>query len=233
MTADPPRQLRTLLALALACGLATSAAGATDSPTAVDHSHHDMAAMGGAEPAGAPADPHAAHRHMMMANNDLARSVVNYAVPALHMVRDDGTAVSLDKELNDGRPVVMNFIYTTCTTICPVTSQTFRVLQERLGGDRDKVHLVSISIDPEQDTPERLRAYAKRFHAGAGWQHYTGTIQASVEAQRAFGTYRGDKMNHAPVTLVRASPGSTWVRLDGFATADNLMSEIQTARASP
>ena len=172
------------------------------------------------------ADPHAAHRHMA-ANNEIRRSVVNYAIPRVQMVRDDGAGVSLDAELNDGRPVVMNFIYTTCTTICPLSSQEFSLLQRRLGAERDTVHLVSISIDPEQDTPTRLVEYARHFQAGKEWQHYTGTVSASIEAQRAFNVYRGDKMSHTPVTLLRAAPGQSWVRLDGFATAEDLYAELQ------
>jgi len=204
---------------------------AESAPAPVDHSHHHMEGMGSPEAAPPADDPHAAHRHMM-ANNDIKRSVVAYTVPRLKLVRDDGSAVSLDREVDDGRPVVLNFIYTTCTTICPLTSQVFSVLQQKLGADRGKVHLVSISIDPEQDTPERLRAYAARFHAAADWQHYTGTASASVAAQQAFGVYRGDKMNHAPVTLLRAAPGAEWIRLDGFATADDLLAEIHMLTAS-
>jgi len=174
----------------------------------------------------AAVDPHAAHHHMM-ANNDVKRSMASYAVPHLDLVRDDGATVSLDNELNDGRPVVLSFIFTTCTTICPMTSQVFSMLQRKLDDDRSKVHLVSISIDPEQDTPARLRAYAARFRAGASWQHYTGTLQASILAQQAFDVYRGDKANHAPVTLVRAAAGSSWVRFDGFATVDDLLVEAR------
>jgi protein SCO1/2 len=177
------------------------------------------------------ADPHAAHRREM-ASDDVKRTVVNYTVPAVKLVRDDGVGVSLDKELDDGRPVVMNFIYTTCTTICPLSSQEFSMLQERLGADAGKVHLVSISIDPEQDTPQHLVEYARHFQAGKEWQHYTGTLQASIEAQRAFNVYRGDKMSHTPVTLLRGSPGASWVRLDGFVRADDLYSEVQALRAA-
>jgi protein SCO1/2 len=171
------------------------------------------------------ADPHAAHR-AMMANNDVKRSVVAYKVPPLKLVRDDGTAVQLDKELDDGRIVVLNFIYTDCTTICPLTSQVFGVLDHQLDAMSMKAHLVSISIDPEQDTPARLQAYAQRFHARSDWQHYTGTLAASIAVQQAFGAYRGDKMNHAAVSFLRAAPGQPWVRLDGFATAGDLIREI-------
>lgn len=174
-------------------------------------------------------DPHAAHRHMA-ANHEIRRSLVDYSIPSVRMVRDDGAGVALDAELNDGRPVVMNFIYTSCTSICPLSSQEFSLLQGRLGAERDLVHLVSISIDPEQDTPARLLEYARHFHAGKAWQHYTGTVSACIEAQRAFNVYRGDKMSHTPVTLMRAALGQSWVRLDGFATAEDLYAELQELR---
>jgi protein SCO1 len=150
-------------------------------------------------------------------------STVRYAVPDIELVRQDGHPVKLVEEMNDGRPVVLNFIFTTCGSICPLMSQVFGQFQQSLGAERSKVHLMSISTDPEEDTPARLREYAAQFKAGASWQHYTGTQQASVAAQRAFGVYRGDKMSHAAVTLMRLAPGQPWVRLDGFATPTQLM----------
>jgi protein SCO1/2 len=183
---------------------------------------HDMSAM--------TADPHAAHHHHIAP--DTKRSVAEYAVPPVQLMRADGRSVVLTKALDDGRPVVLNFIYTSCTTICPITSQTFADLQDKLGASRDRVHLVSISIDPEQDTPARLAQYAERFGAGPEWQFYTGSLAASVAAQRAFNVYRGDKMDHAPVALVRRAPGAPWVRIEGFATADQLLGELRDAVAA-
>jgi protein SCO1 len=155
------------------------------------------------------------------------RSMAEYVIPQIQLVRDDGKKVSLSEELNDGRPVVMSFIFTTCTTICPLMTQTLANFQSKLGADRDRVHIVSISIDPEQDTPARLTEYARRFKAGPEWQHYTGTVEASLAAQRAFNVYRGDKMGHAPVTLFRSAPGKPWLRIDGFTTAEELVAEIR------
>lgn len=160
------------------------------------------------------------------------RTAVNYAIPEVNVVRTDGKTVALADELNDGRPVVMNFIFTTCTTICPLSSSTFEKLQSKLGPDRSRVHMVSISIDPEEDTPERLASYAKSYKAGPGWSFYTGTVEAIIAAQKAFGVYRGDKMNHTPVTLMRAAPGKPWVRIDGFATADDLLRQVRSMAVS-
>ncbi|MFO1270709.1 MAG: SCO family protein [Rubrivivax sp.] len=168
-------------------------------------------------------DPHARHAAVAPAAR---RTVVRYQVPDVRLVRDDGRSVSLPEELADGRPVVLAFIYTSCTTVCPAITQTLAQLQDLLGPQRELVHLMSISIDPEYDTPARLRDYARRFGAGPEWQHYTGTPAASQAAQRAFDVYRGSKMDHIPATLVRMGPGTPWVRIDGFATARQLLAEL-------
>lgn len=170
--------------------------------------------------------------HDAMASNGIKLSRADYAVPDIWMVREDGKRVKLPTELNDGRPVVLNFVYTTCPGICPMMSQVFSQFQEILGTRSSEVHMVSISIDPEQDTPSRLRVYAKKFNAGSQWQHYTGTVAASIAAQKAFAAYSGDKMRHDPLTLMRAKPGSAWVRLDGLATAEDLLRQYSGLSAA-
>ena len=148
-----------------------------------------------------------------------------YVVPDVELIREDGKRVSLPQEMNDGRAVVLNFIFTTCSSFCPLSSQTFSEFQRKLGSDGKRVHMMSISTDPEQDTPARLREYAHKFGARPGWQHYTGTLAASLAAQRAFDVYRGDKMSHTPVTLLRAANSQTWRRIDGFVTPNQLLGQ--------
>jgi len=161
-----------------------------------------------------------------------ARSTVRYTVPAVTLIRDDGQSVQLPAELDDGKPVVLDFIFTSCGSICPLMSQVFSQFQRKLGAEASDVHLVSISTDPEQDTPQRLTEYARQFHAGPTWRHYTGTLDASLAAQRAFDVYRGDKMSHTPVILLRAAPGEPWRRIDGFVTPDELLREYRQLRAA-
>jgi protein SCO1 len=179
----------------------------------------------------AAGDEHAHHQHAQLAQES-ARSIAHYRIPDVELLRDDGAKVRLSTEMDDGRPVVLAFIYTSCTTVCPLISHTLSQLQGKLGAARARVHLMSISIDPEQDSLSRLREYARTFHAGPEWQHYTGTLTASQTAQRAFDVYRGNKMDHAPATLIRAVPGGPWVRIDGFATADQLLAELPDLQAA-
>ena len=163
----------------------------------------------------------------------VSRSSVTYETPAVTLVREDGKRVSLAGELDDGRPVLLNFIFTTCSSICPLTSRTLEEFQRKLRSEAARIHLMSISIDPEEDTPARLREYARKFHAGPEWQYYTGTLAASLAAQRAFDVYRGEKMSHTPVTLMRAAPGKPWLRIEGFVTPDELVDDYRNLLASP
>ncbi len=205
---SPVRPLTALLTLAVACIVGPGA---------------------GRVRAQSTSDPHAEHHHMSAGTT---RVVAGYTLPDVKLVRADGKTVTLPEELNDGRPVVLNFIFTTCTTICPVMSQTFAKLEKLLGADRDKVHLVSITLDPEEDTPARLTAYARSLHAGPEWQYYTGTVQAIKATELAFGLNIGNKMSHTPLTLLRIAPGKPWIRINGFATADDLLWEIRNHATS-
>jgi protein SCO1/2 len=170
---------------------------------------------------------HHHHHQAQIADTPYQKSTQAYVLPDVAFLRQDGSEVHFPADIDDGRPVVLNFIYTTCTAICPLLSQTFAGFQTKLGDEASEVHMVSISIDPEQDTPERLAAYAKRYGAGAQWTHYTGTLEASIDVQKAFQAYYVDKMNHRPVTFLRRAPGDPWVRLDGFTSPDDLVSEYR------
>jgi protein SCO1/2 len=174
----------------------------------------------------ADADPHAHHRHMMEEAPPVRRNEVAYQIPDVRLVRDDGKSMALRDVLSVKQPVILAFIYTSCTTVCPLTSQTLAQVQNRLGKAKNKVRIVSVSIDPEQDTPQKLTEYARTFHADTEWRHYTGTLAASQATQRAFDVYRGNKMNHAPAIFVRRGAKSDWIRFDGFATADQVVAEL-------
>lgn len=175
---------------------------------------------------------HEPHQHPAEMTPGYDRQTAVYQLPPTTLVRADGTKASFPGAIDDGKPVLLNFVFTTCTAICPVVSRSFAEFQRKLGADSDEVHMVSISVDPEEDTPERLADYAKRFDAGRQWDFYTGSVQASVTLQKAFQAYFGDKMHHRPMTFLRAAPGQAWVRLEGFASPDELLKEYRALLAS-
>ena len=172
-------------------------------------------------------DPHAHHHHHHEVAPGIQRTTVSYAVPDVTLINQDGQKVSLPDLLASEQPVMLNFIFTSCTAICPAMSATFASVQNKLGSDAEKLRMISVSIDPEYDTPKALADYAKRFKAGPQWEFLTGSLDDSVAVQKAFDADRGDKMNHAPMTLMRATPDSPWVRYEGFAKADELAAEVR------
>lgn len=172
-------------------------------------------------------DPHAHHRHFHEVATDVERTEEKYTIPDVTMLNQDGQRVSIHEILDTDKPVMLNFIFTSCTAICPAMSATFASVQKKLGKDSDKLRMISVSIDPEYDTPDALNAYAKRFNAGPQWQFLTGNLDDSLTIQKAFNADRGDKMNHAPMTLLRDTRDSQWIRFEGFSKADDLANEVR------
>jgi len=160
-------------------------------------------------------------------DSGLIRQTVNYQVPDLSVIKPDGSEHSFLQEIDDGRPVIMSFIFTTCSAICPMLGHTLMKVQSKLTEHQQTAHLVSITIDPENDTPSTLADYAKKLSAGPNWDFYTGTRDVSISLQKAFNVYRGDKMNHASVILIRSKPNAPWIRLEGFINSDQVISELQ------
>jgi protein SCO1/2 len=183
-------------------------------------------AVTGEEHAAAEDDPHAHHRRLLK-QPGYRRTVHDYTIPDVRLITAQGDEVPLSSELEPDEPVMVTFIFTTCTTICPVLSATFSAARGLLEGEKVKPRMVSISIDPEYDTPARLQDYAQRYKAGPGWRFLTGDLDAIIAVQRAFDAYRGDKMSHEPLTFLRASPEEPWVRIEGFASAADLVEEYR------
>jgi protein SCO1/2 len=160
-------------------------------------------------------------------SDNYRRTVNTYVVPDVVLTDADDRPVRLRELMAGNDPVMMNFVFTTCSTICPVMSKVFAEVPARLGGEAKHLRMISISIDPENDTPLQLKAYAKSFQAGERWKFLTGRTQDIKAVQLAFDSYRGDKMSHEPLTLMRQAPGKPWVRLDGFASPDQLVREYR------
>jgi protein SCO1 len=155
------------------------------------------------------------------------RSVKGYQVPDVVLTDYDDHPVHLRDLLGSDAPVMVNFVFTTCSTICPITTKVLSEVPAMLGPDGKRLRMVSISIDPENDTPLQMKAYAKSFEAGDGWVFLTGRLPDIKSVQTAFGSYSSDKMAHEPMTLIRQASGHLWIRIDGFASADELVREYR------
>jgi protein SCO1 len=160
-----------------------------------------------------------------------ARRTARYALPPVTLVDQAGRPASIAQLLPPGETVIVNFVFTTCTTICPVMTATLARVQRQLCAADGPVRMVSISIDPETDRPDRLAAYARRFHAGAGWSFWTGTADDVRAVLAAFDVLSRDRMSHRPVTLVRRAGAAEWIRLEGLVSAETLAAQVRALRA--
>lgn len=165
------------------------------------------------------------------ASSRLNVNSIIYHFPALTLRSETGEHIELASLEKMEQPLMLNFIFTSCSAICPTLSggmvSTLRSMREQ----GINVRGVSVSIDPLNDTPRILAKYKKKFGSPADWTLLTGDLDNIRTVQRAFDAWRGNKMNHAPLTFLRPAPGEPWLRVSGFATAAELSTLLNTKLA--
>ncbi len=171
-------------------------------------------------------DDHEHHKATAEATGYVS-TLTNYTIPEVMLVDSDDKEGLLSETISATKPVMLNFIFTTCTAICPTMSATFAQVTQQMDVESEGMQLISISVDPEHDTPPKLKEYAKKFEAKSQWQLFTGSVNDSILVQQAFDAYRGDKMNHIPLTFIRGANTKQWVRIEGLASADELIQEYR------
>jgi len=176
-------------------------------------------------------DPHAKHRQMM-AKTTYTTSTHTYEFDEIGVTKSDEVETTIDELIADDKPVMVHFIFTTCTTICPVQAATFSQVQRKLGDEASEVQMISVSIDPEYDTPARLQEYAEKFQAGPQWDFITGTSEQMIQVQKAFDAYEGNKMNHRALTLIKVPGSDEWVRLEGLIGASVIIEEYRKLKST-
>lgn len=148
-------------------------------------------------------------------------------IPDVELLDQNGRQIHFYTDLVKGRTVVINFIFTTCTTICPPLGATFARVQKELGDKvgRD-VRFISISVDPATDTPERLKAWGAKFHAGEGWTLVTGNKPQVDELLIALGASSARREDHSPTILIGNDAHGEWTRTYGLANTSQLVQII-------
>jgi len=153
-------------------------------------------------------------------------------IPDVKVLDQDGNALHFYTDLIKNKTVAINFIFTNCTTICPPLAATFARLQKEMGGRVGKdVHLISISVDPVTDTPERLKAWGAKFKAGPGWTFVTGEKQEMDKLLNALGAAVSRREDHTPATIIGNDSKGVWTRAYGLAKIPLLMSVIENVMA--
>jgi protein SCO1 len=139
-------------------------------------------------------------------------------IPDVRVYDQNGRPLNFYTDLIKGRNVAINFIFTTCTTVCPVLTATFRRVQGELEKSQSDIKLISVSVDPTVDTPERLRDFAGKFKAGAGWTFVTGEKSDIDTLLRQLGAGVGNKNDHTSMILIGNDLADVWTRTYGLSS---------------
>lgn len=182
-------------------------------------------ALGLAAATGGPAAAHDTHQHHAATPPPGAVTVRGLDTT---LIDQDGRKLHLQRELIGRKIVVVDFVYTSCTTVCPLASAMFAELQSQLG-DRlgSEVELVTITVDPVRDTPAQLKAYAAKFQPKPGWTWLTGSPVAVNDVLKGLGAYAADFTQHPLMTLVGDGATGQWTRFSGLPEPKRLAEHIR------
>ena len=178
-------------------------------------------------------DPHAKHRAMMQ--NKAPEPAAEFADIDLRdelLQTQDGEEVRFVSDVVGDKIVVMDFVYTTCTTVCPVLTALFTQVQTQLGDDLGgEVIMISMTVDAARDTPARLKAYAAKHHVQEGWTWLTGPKSTMDDVLTGLGAFSTSFEDHPAMVIVGDGSTGEWQRMFGFPNPDRIMGVVNEFRA--
>jgi len=149
--------------------------------------------------------------------------------PNVPVIDQNGRTLNFYDDVIKGKIVVISFIYTSCQDLCPLTTAKMAQLEDKLDGavGRD-LFFISMSVDPENDTPERMKAFADAFDVGPGWLFLTGKV-ADI---RAINYKLGDRSDrnlrdHRNEIVLGNDAIGDWQRASVFGDLDSLVVSIR------
>ena len=150
-------------------------------------------------------------------------------IPDAPVLDQNGKQLNFYSDLIKGKTVAINFIFTTCTTICPPLTATFRRVQQDAAARGLDLQLISVSVDPTTDTPERLRDFASKFKAAPGWTFVTGDKARIDSVLQALGAAVANKNDHTPMILIGNDARDYWTRAYGLTSPTKIVELIDSA----
>ncbi len=169
---------------------------------------------------------YAATKHTAAADD--AKTAAAAYRPNVELQTQNGKTVRFYDDLVAGRVVLINFMFTSCNNICPPMTanlvQVQRLLKEEMG---DRVVIISITVDPETDTPAVLKAYAERFATGPGWFFLTGARDRIEAVVSKLGDNSRDKLKHSGMLLIGNDPARTWNKVFAMSPPEEIAAVVR------
>jgi protein SCO1/2 len=176
---------------------------------------------------------HKAHTAMAKDTGEDPHLNIDVRLHDLELVTQDRQRVKFKSDVIADRLVAMTFVYTSCTTVCPVYNAIFTQLQDLLGERLGKeVVLITMTLDPARDIPRRMQKEARKFKAKPGWVYLTGKKQNVDQVLRGLDAYFPDFTQHPPMAIVGDGRTGTWKRFNGFPQAERLLAMIDALEAA-
>jgi protein SCO1 len=159
---------------------------------------------------------------------------IQIEIPDLLVVDQNGVKRRFYSDLIKDKIVVLSFFFTSCPSFCPAMNLTLTKLQTSLGDRIGKdVFLVTVTKDPETDTPARLKAWGKGLHIKSGWTMVTGDVNAIGKIVLDF---TGDGLgqdSHNTIFIIGNDKTGSWADLSGYSSPDDLRRQIDAVTAPP
>jgi protein SCO1/2 len=164
------------------------------------------------------------HQHAEGAETTKQTGSVALTIPDVSLVNEAGKPVRFYSDLVKGRVVAINFLFTSCTTICPPLSAIFSNVQS-LTQNRSgpAFQLISVSMDPVNDNPARMKGWLEKYGARPGWTFVSGEKSEMDKLLRALGGYASRREDHSPMVIIGNDASGVWTRTYGLGSAARLV----------
>lgn len=157
-----------------------------------------------------------------------------HSIPNTPVLNQAGEDMLFYDDLVKDRIVAVNFVFTRCGMVCPLLGFRFGQLRKLLDEDSNPaVQLISISTDPNYDTPARMKTWAEQFHRGGGWTQVTGVKQNIDHLLKSLKAFSADKQDHSSLVLLINDRRNEWKWIDGESDPQVIQAALSEWRTSP
>ena len=160
--------------------------------------------------------------------NDAENAAAKYFT-VIQLVNQDGQKMRLYSDLLQGKTVIINSFFATCQGSCLPMTRNLEKVQEALGDRLGKdARIISISVDPEVDTPAELKAFSKKFHARPGWYFLTGSKENVEFVLKKLGQFVEDKNDHYNIFIVGNERTGLWKKAFGLVKSEEIIKVVDS-----
>lgn len=171
-----------------------------------------------------------AHEHHGGIKSEVGSELVSdLRIPDVQLTDQDGHPVHILSEVLRHRLALVSFIYTSCQTTCPLVGATVAAVADDLKKEHSDLVIVSVSIDPDYDTPARLLAWRERYGELPQWTLLTGPKREINQLLRAFGVYSANLEDHQDILMVGPNAAGRWTRMNALAASDVVTAAVRAA----